>query len=206
MSSVLYVKGLDPQLVYIHELVSLFDIYGPVEMAVIHKLKDFALIKYRDEQSSERALKYLNKVCLYGRKMSIFFSKYNCIEEKRFHNQKDYYYADDFSQRKSRINDKTANYESEEDRLVVSKFILIDLHYASHVSPRLSIERFISAIVETIKVHFIDISLLKNSSSQAICVLELPTVSDSLASIMRLKTRLSYLGFIRVYFSNGRQD
>lgn len=86
ISSVLYVKGLDPLLVSIYELVSLFELYGKVEMAVIHKMKDFALIKYKDQDSASRGMRYLNKVCLHGRKISIFFSKYVCIEERRFHN------------------------------------------------------------------------------------------------------------------------
>jgi RNA recognition motif. (a.k.a. RRM, RBD, or RNP domain) len=89
-STVLYVKGVDPNRVEIQDLCNLFSNYGNVEMGVMHKNKDFALIKYTTVRGAELGLEQLNKVSIFGFRMSIFFSKYEQIMEKRYHNNKEY--------------------------------------------------------------------------------------------------------------------
>ncbi len=89
-STVLYVKGVDPDRVEIRDLCNLFSNYGNVEMGVMHKNKDFALIKYTTVRGAELGLEQLNKVSVFGFRMSIFFSKYEQIMEKRYHNNKEY--------------------------------------------------------------------------------------------------------------------
>jgi hypothetical protein len=89
-STVLYVKGVDPNRVEIQDLCNLFSNYGNVEMGVMHKNKDFALIKYTTVRGAELGLEQLNKVSILGFRMSIFFSKYEQIMEKRYHNNKEY--------------------------------------------------------------------------------------------------------------------
>lgn len=182
-------------------------------MAVIHKMKDFALIKYKDQDSASRGMRYLNKVCLHGRKISIFFSKYVCIEERRFHNQKDYFYAENFAlskvPNKHHSKDRVLNpesYDQKEDELTVSKSILIDIKYASHRMHRLTRKDLYSIISETVRVNYNSIILLKNSSSQATCLLDLPTVSDALTSLMKIKIRLCTLRSIKVCFSQCKQE
>ena len=93
-STVLYVKGVNPEKVSVQELCNLFSNYGNVEMGVMHKDKDFALIKYTTVQGAEMGLEQLDKVRILGFRMSIFFSKYEKIMEKRYLNNKEYYIPD----------------------------------------------------------------------------------------------------------------
>ncbi len=95
VSCVLYVKGVMPSLISVRELAALFELYGRIEIAVMHRLKDFALVKYHDEADAVRGMEHLNKVTVGGSRLSILFSKYVDINEKRFHNLKDYYRPDD---------------------------------------------------------------------------------------------------------------
>lgn len=93
-SPVLYVKGVDPKRITIHELSNLFSNYGNVRGVLMHMRKDFALVEYTTVQGATFGLQYLNKISVFGFKLTILFSKYHQIDCSTHHNPDEYFCPD----------------------------------------------------------------------------------------------------------------
>lgn len=210
VSSVLYVKGINPNLVTIQQLASLFGIYGRIEIAVMHRMRDFALIKYRDEESAIRAINNLNKVYIGSHRLSLFFSKYAYIEEKRFHNLKDYYIPPEnqnpmfpSTRRKHKKSTKDDTPMQDEVELLnyddqpVSRYLFIKVE----TSPYRIIADHDVILEFSQKARFTDIFREPSISGNPNCwLLEFASVSESILSLMRLSTMTCRLGRLTIRF------
>lgn len=94
ITQVLYVKGIKPDLISINQLCNLFSNYGNIEIGVMHKVREFALIKYTTPEGAVLGQKYLHKQGFFGSLLNISFSHFTDLEEKWFSNQKNYYFPD----------------------------------------------------------------------------------------------------------------
>lgn len=80
-SSVLHVRGFEPDKVSIQELCNLFSNFGNVERGMMHTSKKFALIKYCSKDAAALGMKYCNKLQINGIKLSINYSRFDHIDE-----------------------------------------------------------------------------------------------------------------------------
>lgn len=90
-STVLYVKCINPRKITVKELCNLFSSFGNVTFSMIHGNRDFGLVKFERVEDAELALKNLNKLRLFGFKLSLFYSKFQSVTRPRFTNSKEYF-------------------------------------------------------------------------------------------------------------------
>ena len=91
VSKVLYIKGADPEKVSIRELCNLFSNYGNLEIGFLQTGKQFALVKYSSLEGASLGMNYLNRIQLHEKKLSIFYSHFNDIEETKYINKKEFF-------------------------------------------------------------------------------------------------------------------
>lgn len=113
-SKVLYVRDLNVENLEVVHLYNLFSCFGNIETIILIREKETSLISFENTLQASIAKNLLNNMQLMGRKMRIFYSRYEKITLEEYQqtkiNANDIFKGDDTSKRNNNQLNPPSNY------------------------------------------------------------------------------------------------
>ena len=90
-SAVVYVKGFDQEQISLEQLTRVFQCFGEVENSMLHRKKDYALVKFTNINGARACIRELYGKQIGGRSLLIHYSEFEDLVHRFFSNEKVYF-------------------------------------------------------------------------------------------------------------------
>ena len=91
LSAVVYVKGFDQEQISLEQLTRVFQCFGEVENSMLHRKKDYALVKFTNIKGARACIRELYGKQIGGCSLLIHYSEFEDLVHRFFSNEKVYF-------------------------------------------------------------------------------------------------------------------